>query len=490
MEDIKEPLEEVTKLHYDLVGEYKEQQYEGVLTSADVSSDMININTITLPDGREVKKYGFWGYELKKNNKKYLLGVVDSNNEEINIGDLLPIYPEGLRLISHKGNAFSIIEEPIPARIKPERILNFREIIDRINSIKSSNPLHRKLFIIDSVLKKITRLNSRTCSNMAFGKDSVIDILDATVGSCGSVANPSVAKLEYMAYLHSLTINEVSNIKESDWDAVQQFLLDAGAMKNQIYKRTRKSSGVGEIIDIHNLSIGLFYNDITAYKDLDKFFENKADDNVTDRFVPFKFYGTYTEDFTLINGVDVKEFVKENFLYYRHLTASILYYNEHFIEELKNYSSPDISMYPDRWRQNLKTIFNGINLYSENQEEYTILCEELLKCITDYTAMLSFPINYALLLDKLGVPDEIKDKGCRFIRTGSKVTTEAIKYFNSLSKDKGQKDEVREAARRKVQYLRAVVDENLFLNKNVLCLSYTESNKGEGGLDDWWWFVL
>ncbi len=474
MENRKE--NEVTPLHYALVREYKEQQYEGVLTNSDVSSDMININTITLPDGREVKKYGFWGYELKKDQKRYLLGVIDSNNKEISIGELLPIYPEGLRLISHKGNAYSIIEEPIPARIEPERKLNFRQIIDRLNDIKSTNPTHRKLFIIDSVLKKITRLNTRVCSNFGFGKDSVIDILDATVGSCGSVANPSVAKLEYMAYLHSLTINEVSNIKESDWDAVQQFLLDVGAMKNHIYKRTRKSSGVGEIIDIHNLSIGLFYNDITAYKDLDKFFENKADDNVTDRFIPFKFYGVYKEDFSLINNVDVKEYVKENFLYYRYLTASILYYNEHFLDELKVYESPNISSYPDRWKQNLKILFNGINLYSDTQEEYTSLCKELIRCISDYTAMLSFPTNYGLLLDKLEVPESIKDKGCRFIRTGDKMTTEAFKYFISISEDKGQKDDVREVARQKAKFLMAVVNEPLFLNKNVLCLTYISSS--------------
>lgn len=473
-------MKEVTKLHYQLLGKYKELQYKGVLTSGNVSSDKIHINKVTVPGGDEITNYDFWGYALSKDRENYLLSSIDAQGNEIVLRDLLPIYPEGLETVSSKGVAYKIITRPVPARIKPEKKITFKEIVDSLNSVSHSNSNQRKLFIIMSLLSRLTRVNFRVCTPPGYGKDSIVDTMEDLIGSCGSVSNPSVAKLEYMTYLKWLVINEVSNISKADWASVQQFLLDTGAMKESTFKRTRASSGVEEIIDLSKLSIGLFYNDITEYTDQKGFFENKADGNVKDRFIPFRFHGSLNEDFTLINNVNPESFVKDNFDYYRDLAASILYYIEHYYDEVVHYEHPDISCYTERWQQHLKTIFNGLSLYAKDQEEFSVMAVELLNAIKDYNDMLLFPTIYDGFLDKIGAPEFVKNQS-------PKVTT-AIAHYAALFQDESRNDKEREEANKTMKYLQAILKEPLFANKNVLCSSFkgfAESNVSDKKLDEW-----
>lgn len=481
-------MQEVTKLHYKLLVEYKNQLYANVLTTDDIVGDKKHINKVVLPGGREFNNYDLWGFVLKKDKTKYLLNSMDSNRNPIDINNLLPIYPEGLQLISYKGDAYNVITEPVPARIRPENILTFKEIVDRLSSIETTNHTHRKLMVIIVLLQRVTRMYARFCSVPGSLKDSTVDVVNFLVGKCDSVADPSRAKLEFMASLRLLVINEVSSIKADEWAKIQNFLLNAGAGKPRIQKSTRKTDGVEEELNIEKLSIGLYYNDITEYHNQDNYFDNKADGNVIDRFVSFRFNPVATEDFSLIRNVIPADFVKENMQYYRDMTQSILYIEENYDSLItNNYSKPDISKYSQRWRDNLNIIFDGIELYSKSQEEFDSLTSELFKCMEDYNAMLNYPIAYENLMIKMDVPEEIREKGFKYTRKGSGVTTEASKYFSGIVKDKNSSKEAKASASRKLQFLKAVIEEPTFTVKNILCHSFVDNERAvvSKGLDDW-----
>jgi len=443
----------VTKMHYSLVEEYKKQQYDGLLTINNVSSDKIHINKVTLPGGRVEDEYDFWGYILEKDGVK----------------DLLPIYPEGLEDVAYRGQAYKIINDPVPAVIPPVKVLDFRGMVDSLCESQHSNPQHQILYTIVSLVQRFYRANVRMCSPPGFGKDSMIVSLSNLVGGSGAVTNPTVAKLEYMTYLNHLVINEVSSISKSDWALIQQFLLDTGDFKPSTFKRSRSSSGVGEVIDLSSLSLSLFFNDITEYTDASKFFDSKTDGNVKDRFVPFRVYGRYTEHFEDITEIDNTFFVKANFEHYRGIVSSFFYYLENINNEVHGYEQPNLEEYPERWRNNLAWILKGLDVYSKDEEEYLAWWAVLKRAIKDYEDMLSFPEYFLILVQKMAIPESVYRKG---------YSLESVaKYLGARLKSSS--GDSRDSVSAKLSYVNKIINEPLFANKNVLCGHYNNNPRAK-----------
>jgi len=456
----------VTKLHYSLVEEYKKQQYKGLLTSSNVTSDKIHINKVTFPGGETNDNYDFWGYTLEKDKTKYLLSSIDDKGKEVMLKELLPIFPspedeEGLEDVAHRGQAYRLINKPVPARISPERKMSFRQLVDTLSSSSHTNKRHQILNTIITLIQRIYRANVRICTPPGFGKDSMIVILDNIIGGCGSVTNPTVAKLEYMTYLNHLVINEVSSIRKSEWDVIQQFLLDTGDFKPSTFKRSR---GVKEIIDLSKLSLSLFFNDISTYANTSKFFDNKTDDNAKDRYLPLRLHGRYDESFEEITTVDVKAFIKDNFSFYKDIASSTFYYIEQLNNEQKRFVVPDLTKYPERWRNNLAWILKGLNVYSDTEEEYIMWFGVVRNAIKDYDDMLKFPEHFIVLMNKLGIPSSVYGK--------SYNVDFAINYL--LARGKNSNGSGKESIAHKVTYLRKVKDESLFANRNVMCSCYSD----------------
>ena len=452
----------VTMLHYELVEEYRRQQYKDLLLSNHVASDKLHINKVTFPGGLVNDEYDFWGYILEKDGDKYLLSCMTVDGEELSLKDLLPIYPEDLEEVAYRGQAYKVINRPVPARIPPEKKLSFKEFVDNLSYTKHTNKDHQIFNVLLGLTQRFYRAYFRVCTPPGFGKDSFVSVMDALVGGCGSITNPTVAKLEYMTYLNHLVINEVSSIGKSEWALIQQFLLDVGDFKPSTFKRSR---GDREVIDLTNLSISLFYNDIDQYASLKKFFDTKTDGNVKDRFVPFRFVGGYDEPFENITKLNTKSFIKDNFVFYRDIVSSYYYYKENLEKYVdSSYPSPDLSIYPKRWRNNLSWVIKMLNVYSDDEVEYLRLWGNLKSCIKDYEEMLKYPEYFRGLMDKLRVPPSVYGEGVRLPVVIDFLTAKA--KSNDRHKDK---------LMRQVVYLKKILAEPLFANKNVMCGCYSES---------------
>lgn len=455
-------------MHYALVEEYKEQQYKGLLTSSNVVGGKIHINKVTLPGGHIEDNYDFWGYQLQKDGERYLLSCVDKKSgNEVQLRDLLPIYPEALDNVAFQGNAYKEINDPVPAEFEARKDLTFKELIDRLNASKSSNPLHRKLFTIITVMQRLTRANVRVSTPPAFGKDSTVMILDHIIGGCGSVTNPTVAKLEFLTALKLLVMNEVSSITLANWREIQQFLLDVGDLKPKTNKRSRGVRGVGEEMILKDLSIGLYYNDLDTYSNTKNYFDNIADGNLKDRFPALRLWGGYTEDFAAINAINPKKYVKQNMEFYKEIARSLTFYEEYFKTATIDFKDERLEELPERWQGNLLIFIKGIEEYAESKDERDGLIDELFKAIVDYKEMLRFPEAFELLMAKMKIPNKVWEKNSN--------PDKAIAYLKTISEDNNKNEILRKNAKSKQDYLIKVKDAEYFVTKNLLCQYYNNA---------------
>jgi hypothetical protein len=461
--------EEITPMHYELLEEYKEQQYKGILTSSNVVGGKIHINKVTLPGGVVEDNYDFWGYQLQKDGERYLLKSVDEDGKEIDIRNLLPIIPEALSNVAFQGNAYKEINNPIPVVITPENRIGFRELIDRLNSSKSSNPLNRKLFTIISVMQRLARANVRVSTPPAFGKDSTIAIMDNIIGGCGSITNPTVAKLEYLVALKLLALNEVSSITKANWRDIQQFLLDTGDLKLKTNKRSRAGKGTTEELILKDLSISLYFNDLDTYSDTKNYFDNIADGNLKDRFPPFRFSGGYLEDFNAINKINTIQYVKRHFEYYKDIARTLNYFEGYFKTKTIDFKDERLSKLPDRWQSNMIIFIKGIYEYARDNKERGELIDGLFSAQHDYSEMLRFPEAFEMLMVKMKIPIKIWEDNC----SPHKV----IAYLEAIRHDVTKHQTLRSNAESKINYLKKLMEQDTFVNKNLMCQFYNMGDK-------------
>jgi hypothetical protein len=240
------------------------------------------------------------------------------------------------------------------------------------------------------------RVNFRVCTPPSFGKDGVVDICGHLIGSAATVENATRAKLEYMTVLKLLAVNEVVDISAEKWRETEQFLLQVGAMKPSVTKTSRGVAGVGEILDISNLSITLMYNDIDRYPAKKKFFDEVCSDQLKDRFLPIRLYGALQEDFNSMKDVNAQEFVINNKQLYEDLIRTFTYYCENYHRELKKFSAEkfdkELRSMRGRWRINIARIMKFIDLYSDDQQEFNKWVALLLEANNDYLVMTEFPV--------------------------------------------------------------------------------------------------
>ncbi|OYT25608.1 MAG: hypothetical protein B6V02_03280 [Thermoprotei archaeon ex4572_64] len=234
------------------------------------------------------------------------------------------------------------------------------------------------------------------------GKDSIVEICGSLFGSATTIENPTVAKLEYLSYVSWLAVNEVVDIGKAEWRNIEQFLLSAGALKEKITKRSRANGNVGEFLDIGNLSISLFFNDIDTYKDAEDFFDNVAKGAVQDRFLPLRFYGRYEENFESAATVNVENTVKRNKGIYEDIIRTFAYYKQNLSNSLHYYK---VKNNPFKGRHSLAftRILKVVDAYSNTQEEFDAWVTTLIEANKEYYAFArEYPTLIEQLINKIG----------------------------------------------------------------------------------------
>lgn len=380
-------------LHYNCLTEFKTQYLKNVLSHEHLQEGEIHLKKCVFPDGGEDEEFNFWGYEFIRDGERYLVSSSDKNGNKINIKNIIPLLPLKTQKLSSKGNVYNYVTQPKTVRFKSEKKISFKEVVDTITNQNVSNPEHKKLLMFMSLASMLDRANFRVSSPAGFGKDSTVLILDSLLGGCVTIANPTIAKLEYLTYMKWLVVNEVVDISKAEWRKIEQFLLDTGDHRPRTPKHSRAiAQGTTETINLEKFSIGLFYNDIDVYTEPSEYFDFITKGSVLNRFPAFRLHGRYTEDFNEIHKINVEEFVKANFELYKDLIYSLTYYKDNLIKELKHFNAKNlIEGLPNRWLLNIGKLLRIVDLYCENQEEFDYWLDVINKSITDYRAMLKYP---------------------------------------------------------------------------------------------------
>ncbi len=379
-------------LYYDCISEFNKRFYEEVIHASHLQGGEIRIDKLNLPDGGIQEEVNFWGYTFQKNEKKYLLPSM-YKGIKIDLKQILPLIPKDLEKVAYRGQVYWMINKPISVKFKPQKTITFKKLVDILSYHNHTNKEHQKILWFLGLASIMERVNFRLSTPPSFGKDSVVDIVGNLFGGSATIEQPTIAKLEYMTSATKwLAINEVIDLKGQEWRNIEQFLLQAGAHKPSITKHSRAvMSGVTEILDISHFSISILYNDIDCYPDMYKYLDFISKDAVLDRFPAFRLYGVLNEDFNQIKNVNVSDFVSFNMENYKELIYNFTYYKENLFKELKHFKVELPSM-PERWKINVGRILRIIDLYSDNQEEFSYWCKILFNSMQDYKDMLKYPL--------------------------------------------------------------------------------------------------
>lgn len=460
-------------LYYDNLAEFNAQYYKDLLTIHNLVPGKIEIKKMSLPDGSSDDEYNFRGWELRKNDTKYL--VSDSlKDRKIQIKELLPILPKHIEEVGAKGVVYSHVQKPITAKFKSERTMSFKELVDSLSGFSHTQPELQKLNWFIALASVLLRFNYRLSTPPGFGKDSTIDILGNLIGNCATIESPTLAKLEERANaLKWLAVNEVIDIRGDEWRVIEQFLLASGAHKPTITKHSRAHGGVGETIDISQLSLSLLYNDITEYPKWTKYIDFTTKGAVLDRFPAFRFSGVLTEDFNKGAHMDNASFVRNNMEIYKKLIYNLTYYKENIVKEKHNYSTEKLIKMPSRWKTNMGRLLNIIDVYCDTQEEFNKYINIINNSIIEYQQMLVYtrrvPEIYSLLNIPTSIIDKLKDLNLN----------DVLSYL--LKKKKKSSNPVLEY---QIQFVKDIQLSESFINKCNLIDTYKEPNPYEATKND------
>lgn len=378
-------------LNYDALAELGIQENEGVLDSINVMEGGIaHFKTLLTVDQKEMDNY--WCWKFSKGSTNFLLSYYDDEGNMRVLKDTLPIRPTKTRTVSYQGKVFELIEEFKPVGYRKIKKLSGKQLVDNLNAIPHTNSKHRALLIMQGLTQYYTRAYFRVSTNPGFGKDNVSNTMQNLVGKCGTITNPSVARLEQETVTTRwLAITEITKIPKGKWDEDELFLLDCCDHSPTTKKRSKSHGIVGDILNLRNFSVSLFYNDITDTVNVKKYFDNFADKPLHDRFIPFRLHGTFTHDFADEAIHNVGKFVKEHKQEYLDIIYTITWFADNYNKLRNPYSNKKLLTLTNRERVSMLRLLKTISFYCDSQVEYDEWIKIINDSIIDYRSMIMYP---------------------------------------------------------------------------------------------------
>lgn len=379
-------------LEYESLAEFDHQLRKDILDLSNINEEgVVHIKKLLTMDENEIEN--FWGWKLAKNNTNYLFLQNDNDGNKLRIKDVLPIVVTKSRQVSDKGKVYQLIVEYKSVKFKPEQSISFKELVDRLDSIPHKNHEHRKILVFTALTQIFTRAYFRLSTPPGFGKDSINDTLKHLIGRCGTITNPTVARLEQETVTTDwLAITEITKIPKSKWAEDELFLLDCAAHKPSTNKRSKANGIVGDVLTLRDFSISLFYNDLTNSRNLEKYIDFFADDQLLDRFIPLRLYGTFNYTFEKSASLNIPKVVADNREWFMEMIYTLTWYKEHYAG-LQNKYDTELSGLGLSNRQlvSAQRLFKTISFYCDSQEEYDYWISVVKNAIIDYRMMIQYP---------------------------------------------------------------------------------------------------
>lgn len=359
-------------LHNDALTSFNIKLYADIFTEENIVSKK---KALTVLDKK------FYGYFLEKGKEQFFA-----------VDEFVKAMP--FRIVSSqekdfRNDVFTVITKIAPIKIPAEKKLSFRDMVDLTPAFKHTNPLHFKLYKLCAFTSYVDRINMRVSTEAGFGKDSLMNIFSSLVNSTANLYGATFAKLEYVLYNKLIILNELGNLKKEELINMQEFLLATGAYFNTYTKRTRRTSSTQEQYDISDTSLVIFYNLPEYYTGrAQEYFDQMFTRAVINRFIPFVFEGRIITAFDTI--LDIDAMTDRNSQVYKDIIATINYYKENKVKNIKFDIPKEIVFGPElmRYERTFNTILKYVGEYAESQNEFNELSLELYNCYKKYQTLI------------------------------------------------------------------------------------------------------
>lgn len=384
------------RYHYNTLKMFNVELFETLLHEHNVISD--NLKELENTD----TGVRYQGYYAKKDKNLYFLNKETLKELPVRINETIE-EKDGKNIVF-------VITKFRSFKIKGEKTIPFKILIDELACFEHTKPIDWTLYKIICLASYCGRTFTRISTNPAFGKNSMKNIMNLLTDQVKVVKPRSVpGVLKELTPTGELVLDESSGLKKEIRDLIQEIVLQLGdgsptytngALKSQSHHTKDK-------YDVHGLSITAMYNRLSDYKGEGEFFDYQFANNsaIKDRLFPLLFEGTLNERFELdFNPKEEAEIHKTSII---QLLKNIQYYKENWRNELKDYNTI-IHNCKGRHKQSVEVFFDFINLYSDSEEEYRFLCNELLKRYEAYNLMISkAKEEKVVVIEKNGGEDQL-----------------------------------------------------------------------------------
>jgi hypothetical protein len=282
-----------------------------------------------------------------------------------------------------------------------------KEFVDQIAPFEHSNPDQWTLNKIVALSSYIGKTFTGVCSLSEFGKSSIYLILDAITQKCPVFQPRSVpGVLAQITENGNMVFDEVHDTSSDVKACMENFSLQVAGNSPVYVNGAMRSKHTKPQYDVSQQSITYLYNVYSNYSSPNKQFWNFIWSNtkaMESRFLCMKFDGKLLEKFD--KTFDVVKEASDNKVFYINLAKHLGYLKEVKLnnKHQRRYSNKDhLETLKGRHKIVYDEITWLIDVYAQDQEEYTKFVRLLNLTISSYKNMLKDKI-----VDK---PVEIKTK--------------------------------------------------------------------------------
>lgn len=365
--------------HYDMLDQWNEEYYKGVMLPVHLTGEEISI-------GKKDEDQYFY-YVAKKGKQTYLVP-----SEIVDKGEI-PFRILAEEKYGHKGKAYLMVLNYKDIKIRAEQTLTYKQMINSWMDYEHEEKDRYTLWKIIVDCAYSSRINLRVITHPGWLKDSPVFSLSRLRGNCSSVNKPTIAKLKYLLNdsTRILGLNEVQKLEDQQKQDLEKFYEDIGDFKTVYTNPTRSTHGTQEECNINNLSSLTFSNFPDSKLDYaeqkKEVFDFVFHPKIRSRVFPVLFRGgTETQPACkqrfghVVNRITPDEIAEitnwlRNHLYYeingKAIALGRMYKNNYSIENT-------------RWDRNFQAICERIKLYAESQEEFDKFTKLLYECHQDY----------------------------------------------------------------------------------------------------------
>ncbi len=361
------------------------------------SSNLIGVETF-IKLGFDKDSPTLDGYEFCKKHANSDVNTIYFMRTEDSIE--LPIIIQKVKKIRYSKKIYNLVEEYTPMKIKPEKLMSWRELINCSGVPMHTKELHYTLYKNVALYGRLKdQVYYRIVSESKFGKDKYKESLRILLGKMRILSDPSRANVYYSSIFNTdLTICELpsyANAEEFN-KMVNQFIRIGDHTKVLDNPSRAKSSNTDgttfDISHIEHLSLSFLHNVPKYYHDKGK----KGFDDIYPYNLVSRFYYVLLEGFMeakFPHNINYKEVALKNQQFIKDWIKTCLWYEIHW-NEIENpypdfYLNKFIFRQDSRFKDHFIDMAKCFSQYAENETEYMKLLIEYYKCHKNYDNLIN-----------------------------------------------------------------------------------------------------